>query len=104
MREGAAIHVLKWRGGLPAVPTEFCSAIGPAEEGKEGGDPGVKSKGWGAFPMGRSHGFLGLPTKKLGNVAGGARSMYVRPGGAVCVLVGAPRTIKSKPLLDFGKS
>ena len=80
----------------------MCFGRGPSNhQGRrgEGGDPGVKSKGWGAFLMGRSHGFLGLPAKKLGHVAGGARSLYMRAstspeGEPSAFWSGAPPTAK----------
>jgi hypothetical protein len=78
-----------------------CFGQGPSNhQGRqgEGGDLGVKSKGWGAFLMGGSHGFLGVPTKKLGDGRRGTLLVYAgfgEPGGrAECVLVRAPPTIK----------
>ena len=64
-------QILKYDCALVGGPSNHQGRLG------EGGEPGVKSKGWGALLMGRSHGFLGLPAKKLGHVAGGARSLYM---------------------------
>ena len=80
MAGGARSLYMRASASPEGEPSAFWSG-GPSNHqgrlGEEGG-PGVKSKGWGALLMGCSHGFLGLPTKKLGHVAGGERPLYVR--------------------------